>query len=505
MKNSVLLIGVDGAPWHLLKPWLDGGKLPNLRKYIGAGVAGNLKSTIPLESGSTWVSLSTGKNPGKHGIYRFITRGGKLIDSSSVKSERIWHALSRYNRRCGIINIPVTYPVEEINGCMVSSFLTPPNEKIYSYPNGLMNVLNKYGYKIDIKYEKYAFIPDPTHFDEKREFYLKEFYDILEKRYLTLKEIMNEEWDLFMINFKECDSIMHYFWDKNKVMLEYFEKVDLYVGELIKIFSTKNPNPYIFVVSDHGFNAAPVRAFNIRAWMDKEGIMKDDRNLIQKVVPKIYNVVSKVPLSKLLFKSSKSQEIRERFQIGLAESSSIFYRNGIFINKDKFTEEEYENIRNELVTNLKMVKDPSTHERVFQIVQKREEMYSGNYAGLAPDIATLSYHNYDVVFTFDTNELFYDSKISIPGKHISELYGIVVVTGADIKQGKIINASITDICPIILHILGVPIPPGIDGKVLKEIFKEDSELNKKEIEFEKSFKRYSEIEKIKESVGRIKI
>ncbi len=49
MKNSVLIIGLDGVQWSLLDPWLNEGELPTLSKLLSGGVKGDLKTTIPIQ------------------------------------------------------------------------------------------------------------------------------------------------------------------------------------------------------------------------------------------------------------------------------------------------------------------------------------------------------------------------------------------------------------------------------------------------------------------------
>ena len=73
-KKKVLVIGLDGATWDLLKPWADEGKLPTIKKLMDGGVWGELQSTVPFLTPPAWTSLFTGVNPGKHNIYDFLTR-----------------------------------------------------------------------------------------------------------------------------------------------------------------------------------------------------------------------------------------------------------------------------------------------------------------------------------------------------------------------------------------------------------------------------------------------
>lgn len=70
------------------------------------------------------------------------------------------------------------------------------------------------------------------------------------------------------------------------------------------------------------------------------------------------------------------------------------------------------------------------------------------------------------------------------GVHTPE--GILIVHGEGIKEDhQIQEANIADIASTVLHILGEPVPEDMDGKVLKEIFREDSPLYKKPVEYQK--------------------
>ena len=73
--RKVMVIGLDGATFDLIKPWVNEGKLPNLKKLIGEGTYGNLRSTIPSATIPAWPSFFTGCNPGKHGFYDFFKEG----------------------------------------------------------------------------------------------------------------------------------------------------------------------------------------------------------------------------------------------------------------------------------------------------------------------------------------------------------------------------------------------------------------------------------------------
>jgi predicted AlkP superfamily phosphohydrolase/phosphomutase len=70
-RSKVVVIGLDGATFDLLDPWLSAGELPNLKGLMDRGVWGPLTSVYPIISPVAWTCAATGVNPGKHGIYGF--------------------------------------------------------------------------------------------------------------------------------------------------------------------------------------------------------------------------------------------------------------------------------------------------------------------------------------------------------------------------------------------------------------------------------------------------
>ena len=71
-----------------------------------------------------------------------------------------------------------------------------------------------------------------------------------------------------------------------------------------------------------------------------------------------------------------------------------------------------------------------------------------------------------------------DTKTFFSANH--KLHGIFLAHGPGIKKNqKIENAKIYDLAPTILHLFGLPIPNDMDGRVLTELFEEDSELIKR--------------------------
>jgi len=100
--TKTVLIGIDGATLDLVIPWIKKGKLPSFAKIKNEGVHGKLRSTTPYYSAPAWVSMVTGVQPGKHGIYDFFrtdTCTKNIVNSRYRKVPAIWKMLTDEGKR----------------------------------------------------------------------------------------------------------------------------------------------------------------------------------------------------------------------------------------------------------------------------------------------------------------------------------------------------------------------------------------------------------------------
>ena len=125
VRKRVAIIGLDGASLELIQGWVKDGHLPNLKRLMDEGACGHLRSTIPPFTPTAWTSAVTGKNPGKHGIFGFTSKGefgGKLHFNSSLdrRADPIWVLLERHGMKSIVLKVPMTYPPDRFNGIMIS-------------------------------------------------------------------------------------------------------------------------------------------------------------------------------------------------------------------------------------------------------------------------------------------------------------------------------------------------------------------------------------------------
>ena len=149
--QKLVILGFDGMDPHLLRKWMDEGRLPNFSKLAQGGGMFPLQTTHSPESPTAWASFATGVNAGKHNIYDFLVRDtasylpdlGMVtrtppkflfnyfpISKPKIASTRggtsFWVTAGRQGVRSDILTVPVTFPPEDVeHGSLLSGLPLP--------------------------------------------------------------------------------------------------------------------------------------------------------------------------------------------------------------------------------------------------------------------------------------------------------------------------------------------------------------------------------------------
>jgi len=499
---KMIVIGLDGATWEVIDRLIWEEKLPTLKKLKKNGIFGNLESTIPHITFPAWKSYSSGKNPGKLGVFWFLYPNFEKKcfisnNSTDFKSYDVWDILGKGGYTSGILDMPGTYPPKRINNFMIS--WGAPKQKNYTYPPELAEKLeSKFSYRIDPEF----------FFDLDKEKGIKATKKIIEQRFEVAQWLIKENHpDFFHVTIFHIDSVQHVFWKDmiNKrapfenVIQDFWELIDRNINELLE--KSTDENTILMLMSDHGFTETKA-VFNISTWMKEEGYLVFNQSKITKFLSfiglsreRIFNIVKKLKLVEIVKKTipkDTSMRILDRFfpppddivsmyslenAVDWNKSDVIPLPEGpIYINP-KYRGKKYEKLRDELVNKIEDIANPITGERLVKKAYKKEEIYEGKYLDIAPDLILLPTLGYEIATPVDTDKTWVFDLKHRAGTH--KLQGIFVAKGPGIKEGiEIDNVRIYDIAPTILHIFGLPIPNDIDGRVLTEIFEEDSEFAK---------------------------
>lgn len=512
MGLKVFVIGLDGATFDLILPWMQEGKLPELSRLVEEGTSGSLLSTYPPLTGPAWSSFMTGKTPAQHGVLEFFRRQEGtyrqiLNNRYDIDGKSLWKYISDGEKSVGVMGVPLTYPPEPVNGFMITGLLTPPGRRDFTYPADLLeeveSQLGEYHLRLDEKYRPNNPYP-----------FIKELYENLENNsQAALYLLTHKKWDFFMVHFYGTDRVQHEFWhmldpnhpDHNpkeikrlgNVVEDFFIKVDAEVGKMLKLLDDET---IIIVMSDHGFG--PIYKFiNFNTWLLQQGLLclkNTPGTFLRHKLLQLgfnYNVLGNWVLKFGLGKQSvrmgraKREDWQRKIFLSLNDvdwSKSKVYSIGnfgqLFVNL-KGREplgivsqgDEYEEVIEDLIHRLSAMVDPENGEPVIERIMRRDEIFKGYYVDRAPDLVFYTKNmQYKAMglSDFSSNKVF-EPVFGARGHH--RMNGILICkkTGIVRENTQIENARIIDLAPTILYLLGQKIPLEMDGKILFDMFTDD--------------------------------
>ncbi len=512
----ILLIGIDGFSLELVRQWADDGYLPHLREMLAVGSAGPLRSTPEFSSPQAWPSLITGVNPAKHGIFSFLqpvpgTYEVRRMTSADIQVPTIFSLLSAAGSQLACLNIPCTYPMEELSGVGVAGWLCPSlRHNGATWPPELAGELRQ-------RFGRYPFHAEIKHYalqgryDQAVNVALAQLHKKSEiGKYLYRRQ----SWDLFAIAFVETDAIQHYFWhlcdpshpeyDPDQVdqwgnpVLRIYQAIDEIIGQWRELASD---DTIIIIASDHGaslYNRGRTYMPNLlRAaglTVDKSprlgtavaGLGRKLGERLHQLLPKAVKMrLYNNPLGRRAVESFFSRRLTENINWEQTQAYSYYWETAPWVNlRGRQPQgivapgDQYEQIRQQLIELISSAADAVTGQPAASRVFRREELYSGPHLDVIPDIGVWWNQKITLegplIADFEGRRLKVKPAIPVPGitgGHAPD--GTVIVHGPGVRSAaKIEHARIEDIAPTLLTLLDQPVPDYMDGAALNECFTE---------------------------------
>jgi predicted AlkP superfamily phosphohydrolase/phosphomutase len=410
-KSRVVLIGIDGGTFDIIKPMIAEKRMPNLSRLMSTGSHGTLLSTIPPLSPVAWTTMSTGMNPGKHNIMDFLKKRPnsyevQIMNASFRRARPIWSLLNRAGKTVGIINVPITYPPDRVNGIIISGMDTPKQSTDFMYPDSLNKELEKAigGYKLeDIDFRSMGSNPEKQ---------VNGMLSILENRYETTSYLMDKyPMDFMFMVFDTTDRAQHNFWKYGSgkpdlsgkytgLIKDVYDRVDEKIGELIKKLG---PDDTVIIVSDHGFTSVH-SGVKLNLWLSRNAYLTFRRRMpahrrLQKSLNDtarswLKGILSEGMMKKIRGDAKSKGQFNVLPNVDMSRTRAFCISSyGIYLNV-KGREPagivapgaEYQSLREEIMSKLLELRDPSTGEQVIDEVFKREDVVFGEYAEAAPDV-----------------------------------------------------------------------------------------------------------------------
>jgi predicted AlkP superfamily phosphohydrolase/phosphomutase len=501
-EQRTIILGLDGATFDLLDPLIEAGDLPMIKRLRSEGVSGILQSWPNTNSAAAWSSMITGYNSGQHGIYHFaagiVRRGASWqpVTGADRKKDPFWRILSDAGQRVGVINVPITYPADKVNGFVLAGMDTPGiNSPGFAHPAELREELKQQGidYRIDVANLGPASKRDPHRLPKSVE-------QMIETRGRALLHLMRTHpWDALMAVFVATDRVQHYFWPRDlhsvgdpdwSPIRRVYQQIDSIIGQVVE---AGGADTNVLLVSDHGFGPERPAKSKLNQVLEQAGMLryrKRQRNLSDRALRQLL-VTGRLLIPEVfqdrLARAMPGLHLRavnqHRFSGIDWPSTRAFagpHGSRVWINLEGrelegiVPQQAYDEVREEVRSLLLSLTDEDSGKSLVRAVHRREEIYRGPHTDEAADLLI----RWDYETVRDTLCINANGKRIVvrsssatklihqwSGTHRPE--GILVAWGPGIRRGaKLEGATLCDIAPTVLYLQHQPVPDDMDGRVL---------------------------------------
>ncbi|MGF1507720.1 MAG: alkaline phosphatase family protein [Anaerolineae bacterium] len=468
--RKVMVIGLDcAAPELVFDKWR--GKLPTFHKLYSQGFWGELESCIPAITVPAWSVLLPSMDPGTLGFYGFRNRRDYSYDNmfiatgDAVKEPRLWDILSREGKRSVLVGVPQTFPIQPINGVVLSSFLTPTLESGFTYPSDLQEKILKVAprYEVDVRNFR----------TEDKDWLLRQLWDMTEMRFAALNYLMEtQEWDYFMWVEMGVDRIHHGMWSfmdpdhrrfepgnpyEDKI-LEYYQLID---AQMARMLDKIEDDTVVLVVSDHGGKKMD-GGICINEWLWRNGylsFLEDPEERFDETGRRILTPYAKMEID--------WENTRAWGQGG--------YYGRVFLNVEgrepngTIKREDYEKVRSDLIAEFEAIPGPDG-EPLHTKVYKPQDIYQ-RVRGVAPDL--LVYWgdlNWRSVGSLGHGGIYTFENDTGPDEANNASNGMFILYDPRQPGSKreIKGRQLMDVAPTLLELMGIKVPLDMQGGRLLE-------------------------------------
>lgn len=487
------LIGLDGATFRILDPLIQAGAMPALGALQKRGARAILRSTTPTYTPPAWVSMATGVNPGRHGVFGFLSstpqERPQIAHSGLIDAPAMWEYLGGLNVRAGIFNVPMSYPPVPVNGFMISGGLAAgwtdsdmPNFASDVATGRIVTELAGGHYPLDtvVSYERDWSSPTVAPRIEAVQ---------RMRRRVLMSLLERTDPDLVFAVFEGPDRLQHLHYQYivecsdwysrpeagrfRDGAVAYFAEVDRAIADLV---AWAGSGGNVIVVSDHGFGSWE-KTVNLNLLLERWGYLQlpsvsrltrsgaiagPGQRMARKVVPR------------RLLHALKAQVGRGIVWPKTQAFASHVAEQGIHINAgDDLPEgildaDTADRVERELIERLFELTDPDDGLPVVDRIERRADVIRGPHVKRSPRLFPFCRdQRYELSDTLAATSPITDHRDRPWGYH--HVNGVFMAAGPGIRSGALSPLDIVDILPTVLHLGGLPVPNGLDGRVADHV------------------------------------
>lgn len=465
-EMKVAVVVLDGADWKPVNQLREEDRVPNIENFIEEGVHGSLSSPYSF-SPVSWTIAATGRAGPSLSIEDWNTQtedgGQRMVRQEDVEHRRTWEYLNDADITTGVSSWLLTWPVEEVEGFMISGPMRTSDSQIY-YPE--------------------------DEFTETEEEIIrggsewKEAEMSMERR---------DKVDFLALGMKNLDVIQHHLWkfvdpepfgmERKEEHKEYREVVYTEYEKLDGVLGGFDEDWNVLVFGTSGFEPENNRRFpspstsyalSVNPVIEALGYSEFREETVRGTAvkePEQGSQLKRCPLEYPRNDVINSTTIQFRMCIldkGLdverviEDFGSIEYQDG----RNVFTDIDYREDEDDILIKQRIYRDVFS-EQEFKETPTNQPLADGPMPYIDPMVEV-------VLPDGEILELWIGPEKS--GDHPPGTDSIFMAKGPALQEGKELSRgsiSTRDITPTVLYMYGLPIPEQMEGRPVLELFNED--------------------------------
>jgi len=516
----VLVLGLDAAEATLIKRWSASGLLPNFARLSTGACEGAMQNCMQTLPGAIWPEITSGRSCGKVPLYfhpRQLRTGEarrRPIEAGELDPrEYYWSVASDAGCKVCVVDQPQTVEVPGLNGIQIREWgLHDRYFDRAAFPRELLDELEQRYGAHPVTDRQTGETPTwacddhgetPQGYADLRQRLLA---GVDNKTAILLDLLQRDNWDLFVGCWSETHCAGHQFWHylaENKetdaeqrdtlrtTVLEVYRRIDTGLG---RILDAVGPDTWILVFTSHGMGPYVGGPGLLPEVLIRLGLGSGGRSTGAALVRRLQGAVKRLPrryhdrlrqlsrLGPVRAVQAVSGDLVDPLESPRTRAASLINNRcgAIRINlcgREPFgcvaPGAEYEQLIDDLRTQLMKLEQPGSGERIVRQVLTAREAFGPECHPDVPDLLVdfredlgplEACQSKSVGVVQNSN---YDPNYPRTGDHTTESH--LWIRGPGLDAGSRLSANVLDIAPTVLQLLGVPLPEFLDGKPLHVI------------------------------------
>jgi predicted AlkP superfamily phosphohydrolase/phosphomutase len=485
-RRKVMVIGLDGMTLQVLLPLVKAGDLPAFARLLESGAYGVLQSVTNMTTGPTWSSFATGCSPLRHGILHDFHHQPNAYalrptNGTDCRMPSFWQAASEAGCTVIVLNVPHTYPARPLRGVLLAG-IDAPSERApgFDYPPGVYRELRQSigDYIIDCGLASYmqagrvaagvAAVERETEGHTRAAEYFMQHLD----------------WDLLVVVYSLPDVWQHYYWSAleavpdssgRALVCDGYRMLDHHLARLLKHLPADG---LAVICSDHGFGPLCGTRDHLNGWLARQGFLHHREAGQRNPLVRLASMFMAQARRRVSFRLRQQflaaipalrRAVETRLRIGGIDWAhtqvyAALDHQELWVNlvgrqpSGCVTLADCDALCERITAALLAWRDEHSGLAYVSAVHRRPYGQAQMTGCLPPDL----------ILEWNPDAAPKGLHPLISGDHDPE--GTLIVAGTGVRVQRLPTCSLTDIAPLALHALGLPVPETMEGQVPPGLF-----------------------------------